>query len=386
MEAQPYHLILGNALEVLPRLAANSVDCCITSPPYWGLRDYGTARWEGGDPECDHRPDSTPGRRGLASSTLAGGKSHTGHQQEGFAGVCPRCGAVRVDEQIGLEGTLEEYVSKLTAVFEEVRRVLKPQGTLWLNLGDSYGTGAGPQSAKSTLRGNGHIGSNNRYLLSLPQIAPRARPLPAKNLLGIPWRVAFALQDAGWILRQDIIWHKLNPLPESVTDRCTKAHEYIFLFAKEPRYYFDQRAIQEPASGQSPGNRHHRYTEAYRDGQEHHRTKGGLVDYAQRMRTLEPSEGKIFRNRRSVWSMVSQPFSGTHFAVMPLSLAEMMVLAGCPAGGVVLDPFSGAGTTGLAALKHGRRYLGIELNPRYLELSRERLTPIAEQPLLLAGD
>lgn len=250
----------------MPTLPERSIHCCITSPPYFGLRDYGA------------------------------------------------------DGQIGLEQTPDAFVAKLVEVFREVRRVLRDDGTLWLNLGDSYGKG--------------------------------------KQLLGIPWRVAFALQADGWYLRQDIIWHKPNPMPESVRDRCTKAHEYIFLLSKSPRYYFNHNTIKEPAV---IGNAKRNFGP---------QDKGDVRGDGNHRNSYE-CDGT--RNRRSVWSVATRPYKGAHFATFPPALIEPCILAGAPTGGTVLDPFSGAGTTGLVCQQTGRDYVGIELNPDYLDLQHQRL-------------
>ena len=236
-------VLQGDCLEVLKTLPDESIDCCVTSPPYYGLRDYGTGKWVGGDPDCPHRRLSKFSPRTI-----------TGHHQEELKGnvgdaiyktVCPLCGAVREDKQIGLEETPEEYIAKLTGVFREVRRVLKDDGTLWLNIGDSY---AGATSGGTKKQGNEAFNENrpSREMTILP---PKQVPNNCKNkdLIGIPWMLAFALRADGWYLRQDIIWHKPNPMPESVKDRCTKSHEYIFLLSKRPKYYFDYKAIQEDA-------------------------------------------------------------------------------------------------------------------------------------------
>ena len=238
-------VLLGDCLEVLKTLPDESVDCCVTSPPYYGLRDYGTGTWVGGDPNCPHK------RMSKYSPNTA-----TGHAQEELIGnvgdaiyktVCPLCGAVREDKQIGLEETPEEYIDKLTAVFHEVKRVLKNDGTLWLNIGDSYnGSGRGRTadgevhfSALSAKQGT-NVGSTQGLITK--KVIDSCKP---KDLIGIPWMLAFSLRNDGWYLRQDIIWHKPNPMPESVKDRCTKSHEYIFLLSKKPHYYFDYEAIQE---------------------------------------------------------------------------------------------------------------------------------------------
>jgi len=358
----PLRIIVGDCREVLRSLDAESVQCCVTSPPYWKLRDYGTAMWEGGDEACNHSPEQRGG--GTAS-----------------AKDCP-CGAVRVDYQLGLESTPEQYVAGMVDVFREVRRVLRNDGTLWLNLGDTYNAyngGAGPGSKLSK--------NKTEQRPKLPTgFGLQDKSLKPKDLIGIPWRVALALQADGWWLRQDIIWSKPNPMPESVTDRCTKGHEYVFLFAKSKRYYFDAKAISETAVtpdtaacnqwgrpedtplGQRPNKRPGRRVnpiggKKYNDSTNpQHRTKSN-DDYT--------SNGR--RNRRSVWTIASQPCNEAHFATMPPELARLCILAGCPTGGTVIDPFSGAGTTGLVASNLNRKYVGIELNPGYAAMSRRRI-------------
>ena len=300
-------IIQGDSLEVLKTLESESVDCCITSPPYFGLRDYG------------------------------------------------------VKGQIGLEETPELYVSRLVAVFNEIRRVLKPTGTCFLNLGDSYynyrpGKGSG-QTRQSFARNKASV---------IPRIGRRDNILSGlkeKDLIGIPWRVAFALQADGWYLRQDIIWHKPNPMPESVTDRCTKAHEYVFLLSKSPKYYFDHLVIQDKSiwfetdkraiNGPSSGGKAKSGKYAI--------DKGGAF------------QKNGMRNKRSVWTINTKPFAEAHFATFPEALIEPMILAGCPKGGIVLDPFMGAGTTGLVAKKNSRHYLGCELNPEYIKIAETRI-------------
>lgn len=296
---------VGDCLEQLRLMPAGSVNTCVTSPPYFGLRDYG------------------------------------------------------MDGQIGLEDTPDAFVARLVDVFREVRRVLRDDGTLWLNLGDSYAATNLQNNNTPNANRAGYSDASSRAIadgLNGRKVQPG---LPSKNLLGIPWRVAFALQADGWYLRQDIIWHKPNPMPESVTDRCTKAHEYVFLLSKSPRYYFDNEAIKEPAD---PKN--HRKSAGIR------RTAPGSTSHggpASGDRTYET------RNRRSVWTVTTKPFKGAHFATFPPDLIEPCVLAGAPVGGVVLDPFFGAGTTGLVAQKHGRRCIGLELNPEYVEIAKKRL-------------
>lgn len=300
-----FSIITGDALATLSTLPAHHVQTIITSPPYYGLRDYGVAG------------------------------------------------------QMGLEETPEEYVAALVALLREARRVLKDDGTLWLNLGDSYaGSGmGGGNGTSSTLDSTHHAERTGTQSVSL-----RNDGLPAKNLIGIPWRVAFALQADGWYLRQEIIWSKPNPMPESVKDRCTKSHEQIFLLTKNARYYFDADAIKEPAKWERWGNQ-----------TEHKKHPGTAGHLAGKTKTELQALGGGKRNKRTVWTVTPKPFKGAHFATFPIDLIEPCVLAGCPVGGLVLDPFAGAGTTGLAANKHGRNFLGLELNPDYAEMARKRI-------------
>ena len=304
-----FELLQGDCKQVLATLPAGSVQCCITSPPYWGLRDYQT------------------------------------------------------DGQLGLEPTPEEYVANTVAVFREVWRVLRDDGTLWLNLGDSYARQAGDDSTKNVDSGLGRTGRTGKAATLFKKGCNTPPPgLKPKDLVGIPWRVAFALQADGWYLRQDIIWHKPNPMPESVTDRCTKAHEYIFLLTKQPKYYYDNEAVKEA------GN----YEPATRDKS----AEGYTADYAFGDRFSSGARqygvaGK--RNKRSVWTVTTKPFKGAHFATFPPDLIEPCVLAGSKPGDTLLDPFNGAGTTGVVAMRHGRRYIGIELNADYLEMSCKRI-------------
>lgn len=351
-----YTIKQGDALEVLRTLEANSIDCCVTSPPYWGLRDYGTAEWEGGDPECDHvanpkankkfgNPEFNKNRPSREETTTAGY----------FAKVCPKCGAIRKDAQLGLEPTPEEYVAKLVAVFEEVRRVLKPQGTLWLNLGDSYASAViGDKRDRAQFQAT--QATHRRRDFAPRKVETGLKP---KNLVGIPWRVAFALQAAGWWLRSDIIWAKDNPMPESVTDRPTKSHEYLFLLAKSERYYYDKDAIAEKSVYPAGG-------------------KTQRIGAKKQVGTLRNDVGNTTvatgsSNARSVWRINTAPFAEAHFATFPLALPERCIRAGCPVNGIVLDPFGGSGTTAVAALRNNRRALLIELNPEYVAMAHRRI-------------
>ena len=296
-----------DCLKGLKSLPDNCIQCCVTSPPYWRLRNYG------------------------------------------------------VDGQIGMEGSPEQYVETLVKVFEQVRRVLKPDGTFWLNLGDCYwGSGKGgnnPLYQKEHTEFGKVI--RDKSMFGVPVIGKHSEIRP-KDLIGLPWMVALALRKQGWWLRQDIIWHKPNPLPESVTDRCTKAHEYIFLLTKSRKYYFDYKAIQTKSKGLTLHDRTSRVSRKRFP----HGTVNGI------RRGGGPYE---MANRRSVWSITTKPFAGAHFATFPPDLPELCIKAGSKTGDIVLDPFMGAGTTALAAKKLGRSFIGFELNPEYIKIANKRL-------------
>jgi len=331
------------------------VQTCITSPPYYGLRDYGTGTWIGGNPDCSHKRD-----------TKYSDKTITGHANKDltvgdaiYKTVCHKCGSVRKDLQLGLEETPKEYIDNLVEVFACVWDLLEDNGTLWVNLGDSYYNyrpGKGQALKKQTV-------SNNNQ--DLPQTCARRgnklEEYKEKDLMGMPWRLAFALQDFGWHLRQDIIWHKPNPMPESVKDRCTKSHEYIFLLSKKPHYYFDNQAIKEDAHTTDNSNRD-------RDNSKLNNTPGRA-----KMQGLKTNHYET-KNKRDVWSVATKPYSGAHFAVFPEELVQPMVLAGSKVGDIVLDPFFGSGTTGQVAQNLGRKWIGCELNINYETLQNERLS------------
>jgi len=317
-----YYVRVGDCLESMQKLPDGCINTCVTSPPYFGLRDYGQ------------------------------------------------------DGQIGLEATPDAFVAALVAVFREVRRVLRDDGTVWLNLGDSYN--ARPGQRKVTDKAGAKqetervsTGAPSRYV---PELKP-------KDLIGIPWRVAFALQADGWYLRQDIIWHKPNPMPESVRDRCTKSHEYIFMLSKSPKYYYDHEAVKEPSVCGAKGSEFH----TGKTGQHQ-------LGRAQKVRPSKPKgtfNGKTeamadtgqnafravteYRNRRSVWTVSTKPYKGAHFATFPPDLIEPCILAGCPEGGTVLDPFGGSGTTAGVAVAHNRNAVICELSPEYAKLIPERV-------------
>lgn len=310
-------MLVGDALEVLRGMPDQSVDCCVTSPPYWGLRSY------------------------LPDDHVAKGK------------------------EIGLERTPEEYVQNLVAVFQEVKRVLVERGVLWLNLGDCYCTVPhGPKGSNS---------SDPKVPVARERKGTQSNRLPQlgvkhKDLVGVPWRVAFALQADGWILRQDVIWNKPACMPESVKDRCTRSHEYLFMLAKSPRYYYDQQAVAEPAVTRDRAAWTDRGAEKQRGHSRRHAGFNGR--YAQRV--MEQGAPQT-RNRRSVWTIATVPYKGAHFAVFPPELACLCILSGCPSAGVVLDPFGGSGTVGRVAFEHGRRAVLIDVDERNVPLAEERL-------------
>jgi site-specific DNA-methyltransferase (adenine-specific) len=314
-EKDKYEILIGDCIESMRTMEAGSVNCCVTSPPYFGLRDYGH------------------------------------------------------DGQIGLEDTPDAFVARLVEVFREVKRVLRDDGTLWLNLGDSYaGSGKGRNAdGTHSIGGKQDTNAGSNEGKGFKATTPDHKP---KDLIGIPWRVAFALQADGWYLRQDIIWHKPNPMPESVRDRCTKAHEYIFLLSKSPKYYYDNEAIKEDA--QNWGTRD-RSAGKYTSGDVP--ISGGAHKGLQG----KDDEENPTRNKRSVWTVTTQPYKGAHFATFPPDLIRPCIKAGCPDGGVVLDPFGGSGTTAAVAIEEGKKAVICELNPEYVGLAEERINAACER-------
>ena len=324
--------------ESLRGLPEASIHTVCTSPPYWGLRDYGTATWEGGDAECEHRVRSTSSiAAGMQSSTLGGGKGTVNHSKEGFHTVCKRCGARRVDAQIGLEESPEAFVASLVEVFREVKRVLRPDGTLWVNLGDSYAGGGRAGKNPEYQRRHTSFGKLDYVTASGGMGPPMTVPegLKPKDLVGIPWRVAFALQADGWYLRADIIWSKPSWMPESVTDRPTKAHEYVFLFAHPDsggKYFYDADAVKEPVSSTNPKIPWRERTYGTGQGVGELNGEGSYKRGTSRQPCGNPDNG--MRNKRSVWTVNPKPYKGSHFAVWPPDLVRPMILAGTSAHGV----------------------------------------------------
>ena len=350
-------ILQGNVTDKLKELETGTVQCVVTSPPYWGLRDYGTAEWDGGDEDCKHK------EKELRNDTSEKWKSMEETKGFQYKKECPECGATRIDQQLGLEPTPEAYVEKMVKVFREIKRVLKKDGTVWLNLGDSYSSGGRTSTTNQSLRGN------KNYGVTRPKPNKEIKP---KDLIGIPWRVAFALQADGWYLRQDIIWHKPNPMPESVTDRCTKAHEYIFLLTKSAKYYYNADAIKELSTDRESIN-----------GMKQRNPKSFATQpFSETRSNIHKMKGTyLTRNKRSVWSINTQPYKEAHFAVFPQKLPELCIKAGSSKGDIILDPFFGSGTTGYVAQKLGRRWIGIELNEDYIKIANKRF---AQQDLFVA--
>lgn len=342
-------ILQGNCLDRLKDLPEKSVNTCVTSPPFWGLRDYGTGEWVGGDPDCLHmrtnkmNKENITGQKAMFDQVNAVGDAI-------YKIECPKCGATRKDDQLGLEETPEQFTENLVKLFREVRRVLRDDGTVWLNLGDSYSSGGRKTTNNQNLRGD------KEYGVTRPK---PSKGIKEKDLIGIPWRVAFALQADGWYLRQDIIWHKPNPMPESVQDRCTKAHEYIFLLSKSPKYYYDNEAIKEKVK-QDWGTRD-------RSSGKYHNEGTGLQPHSGLEKSYET------KNKRSVWSVSPMPYKEAHFATYPPELIKPCILAGCPEGGTVLDPFGGSGTTAQVSNNLNRNAILCELNPEYVEIAKGRL-------------
>ena len=345
----------GDCRETMRRWKEQGIKAqtCVTSPPYYGLRDYGTAKWEGGDDSCEHSISMptkwNDPKRG--TSVLRPETAHRG----GSSTNCHKCGATRVDSQLGLEETPEEYIKAMVEVFRCVWDVLEDDGTLWLNIGDSY-NGSGGQGTKPNIMTKEAAEGRGGKAIKVDGIKP-------KDMIGIPWMLAFALRADGWYLRQDIIWHKPNPMPESVQDRCTKAHEYIFLMSKSQKYFYDHESIKDPVK-QDWGTRD-------RSDGKYHNEGSGLQPHSGLEKSYEMA------NKRSVWTINTKPYAGAHFAVFPQDLIEPCILAGSPVGGIVLDPFMGSGTTAQVAQHLGRQYLGCELNPAYKPLQDKRISQLS---------
>ena len=329
-DGENWEIILGDSYTVLQTLPDNSVNSCITSPPYYALRDYG------------------------------------------------------YDGQIGLERTPEEFIEKLVLVFHEVKRVLTQDGTLWINIGDSYwGSGSRGFDFTEAFTDKSKIQQGSKGTINLqnvPKLVGNNGAYKNKDLIGIPWMLAFALRSDGWYLRQDIIWAKTNCMPESVTDRCTKSHEYIFLLTKSPSYHFDSESIQEDATSDPE-----RYKYPIFNGK---KEQNGVIRPKSGTNTAGIKTWTSKRNKRDVWTVNTgggfEDENGAHYATYSQSLIEPCIKAGCPVGGVILDPFSGTGTTGAAALNLNRKYIGIEMSEQYADMSKRRLQRISDQTTLFS--
>ena len=309
-------ILQGDSLQVLRTMPDKSVNCCITSPPYYGLRDYG------------------------------------------------------MDAQIGLEESPEEYIEKLTAVFREVRRVLTDDGTLWVNIGDTY---------NGNKKGNTEVNKNRKVAESSNFYKRIWNGAKEKDLLGIPWMLAFSLRSDGWYLRNDIIWDKPNQMPDGAKDRCTKAHEYVFLLSKSQRYYFDYEAIQEEACYDARKDTLSKGSQKYNNDSylpDHTKSLAGASHERWQYKTDEDGEVIRVKNKRDVWHVPTKPNREAHFATYPEELITPCVLAGSRVGDVILDPFFGSGTTGRVATQYNRSYIGIELNPEYIEIAKHRANEV----------
>jgi DNA modification methylase len=338
---------VGDCLDKLRSMEDETVDCCVTSPPYYGLRNYGgKGRWWGGVRNCEHQKGDIITHQRRSNDKGSAGRKQTTNKGSGSRDTpsehthCIKCGAWF--GQLGLEPSPEDFVSNLVEIFREVRRVLKPQGTFWLNIGDTYWGGKGKsgmkdsklQAQRTNSLNKAHHNETGGKGITRPQDGKHSIIKP-KDLMMLPHRLAIALQDDGWWVRNDIVWAKPNPMPESVRDRCGRAHEYIFLLSKSKKYYFDSKAIKEPTT-----------------------------------------DGQGLRTKRDVWNITNKPFKGAHFATYPPDLVEPCILAGCPPEGVVLDPFAGSGTTGAVAEYLGRDSIQIELMPDYAKLIPKRIEDV----------
>lgn len=327
-------LYLGDALDIMSSLPNASVDCVVTSPPQWGLRDYGTAEWAGGNPRCSHTFGTTPHQRRSVK------KTGIGHHRTRAEKCCRRCGAIAHDKQYGIEETIDKYVDKIGEVSAEIARILAPEGTFWINLRDSYSYhNSGTGSTQKSTRGES------------PDVLVRH-----KSLMGIPWRVALRLQRDGWIIRNAIVWHKPNSIPDPAGDRFSSRYEMVFLLVKQSEHHVDTNRVLEPLAEDRPARRKNR--------------RGGNKPHTVQSPWHPRTPGK---NPGDVWSMPTRPLPDAHCAPFPIDLPWRCITAGCPEDGRVLDPFSGAGTTGVAARQLGRRYRGIDLRADYHDIALRRL-------------
>ena len=358
----------GNCIDKMKELEDNSIDCVVSSPPYFGLRDYGTAQWQGGDPNCDHETKRSRGddiKEGDKQGTNKGSRPNSQR-------VC-YCGAKRIDEQFGLEKSYQDYIANTVKVFETFKPKLKDTATIWWNVGDSYHNYRPTNNKQNLYRNPDYpkqsIAGNRQdlptYSLKRNQ---RYQEIKEKDLMMIPNRVAIALQEAGWYIRSEIIWHKPNPMPESVRDRPTSSHEKIWLITKNKKYYYDAASIKEPLAASSIPRLNQNIKNQRGSARAH---AGGKTNGPMKAVNLGSK-----RNKRNVWTVTTKPFRGAHFATFPKDLIEPCIKAGCPEGGIVLDPFAGAGTTGLVAKENNRAAILIELNKEYLAMAKKRIETV----------
>ena len=356
----------GHVLDTLKQLPSDTVSCCVTSPPYWALRDYGTdgVVWDG-DADCEHEWGISKIHK---TNLQAGNPEFQRPWRKNASGVsltnfCNKCGAWK--GQLGLEPDFNLYIKHLCDIFDEVKRVLRKDGTCWVNLGDTYGG----NNSRGSNGGRAGFGNEREGIFSR---------FESKNLCNIPSRFSIEMQNRGWILRNKIIWHKPNCMPSSVTDRFTVDFEEIFFFVKNKKYWFEQQF--EPWQDNNPNdinraiNGHKKYNGKFKD-----EDKKGSFAFSESKVAGDPRKG---RNKRTVWKIPTQPFPDAHFAVFPEKLVETPIKAGCPKDGIVLDPFMGSGTVALKALKENRRFVGIEINPKYIDMANERIRPLLSQSKL----
>jgi DNA modification methylase len=348
-------ILQGNCIDKIKELEDNSIDCVVSSPPYFGLRDYGTGKWEGGKEDCPHKRLTK-----ISKNTSTG---HAGMFKQGHVvgdaimkDKCNYCGAIRIDKQFGLEKTYQDYLANTVKLFETFKPKLKDTATIWWNVGDSYSSGKRTSTTNQSLRGDKNYGVTR---------TPVQNGIKEKDLLMIPNRVAIALQDEGWYIRSEIIWHKPNPMPESVRDRPTSCHEKIWLITKSKKYYYDSDAIREPLAASSLN----RLNQDIKNQKGSTRGNGGMKSNG----NMKAVGNKETRNKRNVWTITTKPFKDAHFATFPKDLIEPCIKAGCPEGGVVLDPFGGSGTTGIVSALNNRNAILIELNSEYIKIAEDRI-------------
>ena len=349
------NFLQGDVFDKLKELDDNSIDCVVTSPPYWGLRDYGTASYEGGDPNCKH--SITDGTVDAKNNKLIERPDRASDKKN-----CVKCGAKRIDKQLGLEPTYQEHIQNIVELFRAMKPKLKDSATIWLNYGDSYAATVNGTKAKD-------IKNDDRGFVDKPFSTIQGSIKP-KDLVMIPNRIAIALQDDGWWIRSEIIWHKPNPMPESTKDRPTSCHEKIWLITKSKKYYYDADAVREPCQTETI----RRMTLGNKGKVGNNKNSTGwkqLNNYwGSEQSVKDANKG---RNRRNVWTITTKPCKEAHFATFPKDLIEPCIKAGCPENGIVLDPFSGSGTTGIVAQSLNRQSIMIELNPEYIKIAKKRI-------------